>query len=162
MTQTQHISDAAHDFDFFYGRWRIHNQRLRERLLDCTEWDTFEATCDCKPLLDGFGNIDEFRTDYWPNFVGMSLRLFSPQTQQWSIYWVDTRQVVLQPPVVGGFTNGVGIFDGPDQLRGQPVIVRFTWSHITPTAARWQQAFSPDNGQTWETNWIMTFTRIGN
>jgi hypothetical protein len=24
---------------------------------------------------------------------------------------------------------------------------------------RWEQAFSPDGGTTWETNWVMDFTR---
>jgi hypothetical protein len=37
--------------------------------------------------------------------------------------------------------------------------VRFTWDHISEEAARWQQAFSSDAGLTWETNWIMEFTR---
>jgi hypothetical protein len=38
--------------------------------------------------------------------------------------------------------------------------MRFVWSGITDTAARWEQAFSADEGRTWETNWIMTMTRL--
>jgi hypothetical protein len=41
-----------------------------------------------------------------------------------------------------------------------PVRVRYRWSHITPTSARWEQAFSPDAGKTWETNWMMEFRRV--
>jgi hypothetical protein len=37
--------------------------------------------------------------------------------------------------------------------------VRFTWSNITRTSARWEQDFSPDEGRTWEKNWIMVSTR---
>ena len=44
---------------------------------------------------------------------------------------------------------------------GRPIVVRFTWSSITKTSARWEQDFSPDGGRTWEKNWIMTHTRIG-
>lgn len=37
--------------------------------------------------------------------------------------------------------------------------VRYTWSGITADSARWEQAYSVDGEQTWETNWIMEFTR---
>jgi hypothetical protein len=35
------------------------------------------------------------------------------------------------------------------------------WTSAGPDAARWEQAFSADGGKTWETNWIMDFTRSG-
>jgi hypothetical protein len=89
--------------------------------------------------------MDEFVTDHWPGFVGMSLRLYSPHTRKWSIYWVNNQKGVLEPPVVGSFSNGVGVFEGHDELDGRPIAVRFTWSSITPTGVRWEQA-SPDEG----------------
>jgi hypothetical protein len=159
MSDTNGKPAAVHDFDFLHGRWRIHNRRLRERLTNCDAWEEFEATGECRPILGGIGNIDEFLTDYWTDFVGMALRLFNPQTGKWSIYWADTQQSGLLPPVIGSFSNGVGSFEGADELRGQLVQVRYIWSDITGTSARWEQAFSPDNGHTWETNWIMHFTR---
>ena len=67
---------SAHDFDFWTGTWRGHNRRLRERLAGCDEWDEFEGTCVARPLLDGLGNMDEFRTDYQGGLVGLSLRFF--------------------------------------------------------------------------------------
>ena len=45
-------------------------------------------------------------------------------------------------------------------LEGRPIRVRFLWSRITDTSARWEQAFSLDGGGSWETNWIMDFTRV--
>jgi hypothetical protein len=90
----------------------------------------------------------------------MSLRLYNPRTRQWSIYWASNRIDGLEPPVVGSFENGVGVFEGRQELDGRPILVRFTWSSITRSSARWEQAFSPDDGKTWETNWIMTMTRI--
>jgi hypothetical protein len=39
-------------------------------------------------------------------------------------------------------------------------VVRYVWSEITASTARWHQEFSPDDGVTYETNWIMEFTRV--
>lgn len=155
------VHDAIHDFDFFFGSWKIHNRRLLKRMEGCTEWDEFEATAECRPILNGLGNIDNYVTDYWDNFEGASVRFYLPETQQWCIYWTDTRSVgLLLPPVVGSFKDGVGVFEGPDTFNGKPIIVRYTWSNITPTSAQWAQAFSDDGGKTWETNWVNTFTRV--
>ncbi|TLS41103.1 hypothetical protein FE633_38085 [Streptomyces montanus] len=45
------------------------------------------------------------------------------------------------------------------QLGGKGVRVRFVWSGISDTTARWEQAFSVDGEKTWVTNWFMDFTR---
>ncbi len=151
---------GAHDFDFLFGSWHIVNERLTSRLSNANEWERFEAFQDCRPILGGMGNIDDFRPT-WPGhegFEGVSLRLFNPATERWSIYWMDTSGE-LQPLVVGRFVDGVGEFFGDDQHQGKPVLVRFRWSDIAADSARWEQAFSTDRGETWETNWIMTLTR---
>ncbi|HSE13018.1 MAG TPA: hypothetical protein VLB69_10325 [Rudaea sp.] len=154
--------DGAGDFDFYFGRWRIHNERLRQRLAGCDDWQHFEAEQECRPILGGVGNIDEFVSDdFGPTrFVGMSLRLFDRDTQRWSIYWASNRKSGLEPPVVGRFVDGVGHFEGDDLHDGIPVRVRFVWSDIGPDRAHWQQAFSADGGKTWETNWRMRMTRL--
>ena len=60
---------------------------------------------------------------------------------------------------MGRFEDGRGTFHGDDELDGKPIRVVFRWTDITPTSARWEQAFSADGGKTWETNWRMTMTR---
>jgi len=152
--------DASHDFDFLPGRWRVRNERLVKRLQGCTEWETFEATSEAWALPGGLGNMDVYRTSHWPRFVGMSLRLYDPHSRQWSIYWASNQTGTLDPPVVGSIASGVGVFEGRDALDGRPIVVRFTWSDITETGARWEQAFSPDEGRTWEKNWVMVLTRM--
>lgn len=161
MSDKTHNRDGRHDFDFFHGRWQLRNERLRQRLVGSDDWEIFASTQECRPILGGLGNIDDFLTDWGGGFIGMSLRLFDPQTQQWSIYWSSNRTGTLDPPVVGKFENGVGTFYGRDEHEGRPVLARFIWSEITTTSALWQQALSVDDGKTWETNWYMRMTRIG-
>jgi hypothetical protein len=153
--------DGAKDFDFWMGSWKVHNRVLRERLAGSTDWVEFEATSVARPLLDGLGNEDEFRTDHDGGFIGMSFRFYDPEKDQWAIYWADTRRPgLLDAPVFGSFAGDVGIFEGDDTFEGRPIRMRFIWSGITTPTPRWEQAFSEDGGETWETNWIMDFTPL--
>jgi hypothetical protein len=154
------VEGQARDFDFLRGRWLVENRRLVERLHGSHQWQEFRAQSTCYPLPGGIGNRDEFRTDFWPGYVGMSLRFFDARTGQWSIYWIDNRSGTLQPPVTGGFVGDVGVFEGTDVFEGRPIRVRYTWSHVAGATPRWEQAFSADDGKTWETNWVMNFTRL--
>ena len=151
---------SARDFDFFMGSWTVRNRYLGERLRGSDDWVEFEATSDARPLPGVLGNEDEFRTEFQGGFVGMSFRFFDPEAGRWSIYWADSRRPgVLDPPVFGGFANGSGVFEGTDVLAGRPMLVRFTWSKVDTDEPRWEQAFSGDAGETWETNWVMEFAR---
>jgi hypothetical protein len=153
---------TAHGFDFLMGRWSVRNRRLVERLAGSDEWDEFESKAAARLLPAGLGNEDVFCTEHDGGFVGMSFRFFDPEAERWSIYWADTRRPgLLDPPVIGGFDGDVGIFEGDDTFEGRPIRVRFTWSGVTTPTPRWEQAFSDDGGDTWETNWIMEFSRNG-
>jgi len=145
------------DFDFLIGNWKVANRRLRQRLTGCTDWEEFEGTSVAWSLLDGRANIDQFT--FPGGATALTLRLYEPQREQWSLNWATGAEGVLFPPVVGAFTDGVGLFYGDDTHEGTPVRVRFIWSEITPNSARWEQAFSVDQEKTWETNWIMELTR---
>jgi hypothetical protein len=155
-------SSGLRDFDFWMGSWEQRNRRRKEWLADCDEWIEFESTSVAWPILGGLGNADELRTDFAGGFIGMSFRFFDLETRLWSIYWADSRHTgLLDPPVVGSFASGVGVFEGDDTFNGQPIRVRYTWSRTDTETPRWEQAFSPDAGTTWETNWIMDATRVG-
>ena len=161
MTSVVEARGATHDFDFFMGKWKVRNRWLRKRLAGSDEWEEYEARSVARPLLDGLGNEDEFRTDHAGGFIGMSFRFFDPKSERWSIYWADTRRPgVLDPPVLGAFSDDIGVFQGEDTFEGRPILVRFIWSRTTTGTPRWEQAFSEDGGETWETNWIMDFTPL--
>jgi len=150
------------DFDFFMGSWKCRHRYLVKRLAGCHDWIEFGGSCVARKILDGFGNMDENDIDLpGAAYHGMSLRTWDPASKLWSIYWLDSRRPGdLFPPVHGGFEKGVGTFHGNDTLDGRPIRVRFTWSRTTDSSPRWEQAFSLDNGSTWEPNWSMDFTRV--
>jgi len=148
----------SNDFDFLHGEWNVANRLLAKRLVGSDDWREFQGESSCHGFFDGAGSFDEISLPA-RGFSGSSYRMFNPATKEWAIYWVDSRTGVLQPPVFGSFEGGIGTFYGDDEHEGTPVRVRYLWSKITPSSARWEQAFSVDNGQTWETNWVMEFTR---
>lgn len=159
---SEHTSDDGHGFDFLHGRWRVRNQRLAQRLVGCTEWQEFAAECDCRPVLGGLGNLDRY---FAPRFVdgqpleALTLRLYDPAARAWRIHWADDRRRRLDPALSGGFTGARGLFFGDDECQGRTVRVRFEWTALGGGEARWEQAFSPDGGASWEPNWRMFFAR---
>ena len=152
---------TKHDFDFLHGSWNVHNRYLKDRLKHSTDWIEFEARSDVEPLLNGLGQLDRFSAIRDRSSVdGITLRLFNPATGDWSLHWADTvRAGVLLPPMVGRFKGNIGEFFGDETVDGKPVLCRFHWTGASEGSPRWEQAFSDDGGKTWETNWIMTFTR---
>jgi hypothetical protein len=153
--------NGQNDFDFFVGNWKVHHQRLRELLKGSADWEQFESTVVDRSIMGGIGNVEEmtFEKDSGRSY-GTSFSIFNSKLGQWSQYWVDSNNTVLQDPMIGKFTDGVGEFFSEDEFDGRPVLARAIWSHITENSCRWEQALSDDKGQTWETNWIMEFTRV--
>lgn len=151
---------SSQDFDFLLGKWKIHNRKLKTRLGGCTEWLEFEAAQECRKILNGFANTDNFQTEFdGEPFEGMALRLFNPKTKLWSIYWADSNAVVLDVPQVGSFDGDIGRFYAKDVFDGREIIVQYLWDKSNANVPIWSQAFSEDDGETWEWNWRMTMTR---
>jgi hypothetical protein len=152
-----------HDFDFLVGDWQVHHRQLKARLAGSNEWIEFDGTCSMRKLMNGMSNVDDNVIEKPSGtYRGVGLRSYDPASGLWAIWWLDSREPFanLDPPVKGNFVNGVGTFYANDTLNGKPIRVRFIWSHITPTSAQWEQAYSPDGGKTWETNWVMQFQRV--
>ncbi|MFC4149664.1 hypothetical protein ACFO0M_25730 [Micromonospora mangrovi] len=149
------------DFDFLAGTWDVTNRRLRRRHVGSDDWDEFPGTVTAHRFFDGAGSFDEIRCPA-RGFSGATVRILDPATGLWSIYWMHSRRGILElPPMVGRFVDGVGTFFADDTDEGRPIRCRFLWSRPTPDSCRWEQAFSTDGERTWETNWVMEFTRTG-
>lgn len=171
MTQTQHseylrprviddLPKRTSGFDFLVGEWEVESRRRRAPLTGGDEWYTTRASATATTLHNGAMSIDEM---WFPEegFAGSSVRVHTVADDTWTIYWVNSRTGHLQPPVSGRWADDGSVFTatGPDDHDGRPILARYRWHSISERSATWEQAFSVDDGETWETNWVMTWTR---
>ncbi|HKC10568.1 MAG TPA: hypothetical protein VKI41_00775 [Vicinamibacteria bacterium] len=156
--------DGQHDFDPLVGTWKAKLKRLVHPLSGSTTWIEFEGTQVTRSVWGGRATLDEFHVDSAvtnTHIDGLTLRLYNPESRQWHIYWANARKGILDlPPVVGEFNNGRGEFYDQEDFEGRSIFVRYVWSDITATSARFEQSFSEDGGKTWEPNWISTIERV--
>jgi hypothetical protein len=154
--------DGQHDFDFEIGSWKIHLKRRLKPLTGSNTWVEFDGTSVTRKVWDGRANLEEFETDGPTGHIeGLTLRLYNPQTQQWSLYWANSKDGTMGgPPNIGEFKNGRGEFYCQGTFNGRAILIRYVWSDITPNSAHFEQSFSDDGGKTWEVNWITDQTRV--
>lgn len=147
------------DFDFLTGTHTVQHHKRNKRLTSASDWSDFEGWHQQESILAGAGNLEQHRMSGRDGSTveGMALRLFDPQTRLWTIYWADSESGELDPPMVGSFENNVGHFYGRDSWEGRPVLVQFVWDATDASEPKWSQAFSTDNGASWEWNWYMSF-----
>jgi hypothetical protein len=156
------LRDGRHDFDFALGGWKFHLKKLEHPLTGSNTWIELDGHSNCRKIWDG-ANLDQvevYSADRKTHIQGLTLRLYNPESHQWSLYWGNAAKGALSlPAVVGEFKNGRGEFYDQEDYNGRMILVRYAWSDITPTSAHFEQAFSTDGGKTWETNWITDQTR---
>jgi hypothetical protein len=159
--QTATVRDGQHDFDFEIGVWKTHLSRRLHPLTGSNIWVEYEGTSVVRKVWDGRANLVELKADGSAgHFEGLNLRLYNPQSHQWSLNFANSNGGTLGQPTVGEFRNGRGEFYDQETLNGRAIYVRFVISEITPNSCRFEQAFSGDGGKTWEVNWIATDTRM--
>ena len=153
--------DGQHDFDFEIGTWRTQLKRLLHPLTGSDEWAEYEGTTTVRKVWDGRANLVELVADGPAgHFEGLNLRLYNPQSRQWSLNFASSRGGVLAPPTIGGFINGIGEFYNQEFYEGRAVLVRFVITPLDADTIRFEQAFSADGGKSWEVNWIATDRRL--
>jgi hypothetical protein len=152
---------GEHDFDFEFGTWKTELTRLLHPLSGSYTWVKYEGTSVVRKVWNGRANLVELEADGSAgHFEGMSVRLYNPQSYQWSLNFASSRAGTFSQPTIGEFKNGRGEFFDQETLNGRAILVRFVISDITPHSCRFEQAFSDDGGKTWEVNWIAKDTRI--
>jgi hypothetical protein len=154
------VPDGQHDFDFSIGTWKTHISRLAHPLTGSTTWIEYEGTSIVSKVWDGRANLLELEADGTAGHIeGLGLRLYNPQSHQWSLNWANGHDGTMNQPMIGEFKNGRGEFFDQEPFNGRSIYVRNGFSEITPDSCRFEQAFSADGGKTWEVNWVMTFTK---
>jgi hypothetical protein len=153
--------NGQHDFDFEIGTWRTHVRRLAVPLSGSTTWIECDGTTKVRKVWDGRANLVELRA-HCPSgdLEGLSLRLYNPQSHQWTLHFANRNDGVLGPPTIGEFKDGRGEFFDQESFKGHAILVRFVISQLRPDSWSFEQAFSEDAGKTWEVNWMATDTRI--
>ena len=160
--RTDDRGDGQHDFDFNFGTWKTHVSRLEHPLSGSTTWVEYDGISHVGKVWDGRASLLELAVEGPAGRIeGAGLRLYNAETRQWSLNWVNSGDGAPQKPMIGGFEHGRGEFYVSEPFEGRLILVRNSFSNITPTSSRFEQAFSADGGRTWETNWVMTFTRAG-
>jgi hypothetical protein len=153
--------DGQHDFDFEIGTWKTHLSRLLHPLTGSTTWIELEGTSVVRKVWNGRANLVELEVDGPTGHIeGLSLRLYNPESHQWSLNFSNSSGGTLSQPTIGEFKNGRGEFFDQEVFGHRTILVRGVWSNITPDSCRFEQAFSDDGGKTWEVNWIATDTRV--
>lgn len=153
--------DGHKDFDFLFGTWHTHYRLLEKRLSNNHQWYSCDGTSVIRPFWGGSGDLEDgdLRCP-GSHVVGMTLRLYDASTRQWSLWWGTEKRGLVPPPQVGHFdSSGVGDFFARDKHDGKPIVIRFRWRLLRADHPYFEQAFSPDNGRTWETNWTTVYTR---
>ena len=158
--------DGQHDFDFELGTWKIHLKKLMHPLTGSTTWVEFDGSSVTRKVWDGRSQLEEFETDSpgGGHIEGLTLRLYDPQTHQWSLYWATSKSGTIGVPTIGQFKDGHGEFydTEPAGPNGKSILVRFIWSKTDTDSPHFEQSFSEDGGKTWEVNWITDQVRVKN
>ena len=153
--------DGQHDFDFLLGRWKIHLKRHVHAANGSDTWSEFDGYGLYRKVWDGRANLNEFEADRPSGHIeGLTLRTYNPHTHQWSLYWANSEDGILDIPQVGEFHDGRGEFYAQDTLDGKSQFVRYVWTHKGADSAHFEQALSADGGRTWDVNWISDMVRV--
>lgn len=161
VQQTRTERDGQGDFDFEIGTWKTRLSRRLRPLTGSTTWVEYEGATVVRKVWNGRANLVELVADGPAgHFEGLSLRLYNPQSRQWSLNFSNSSDGTLTQPMIGEFRNGRGEFYDQETLNGRAIYVRFVISPITTDSIRFEQSFSNDGGRTWEVNWIAVDTRV--
>jgi len=153
--------DGQHDFDFEIGTWKTHLRRLVRPLTGSTTWVEYEGTTVVRKVWNGRANLVELKASGPAgSFEGLSLRLYNPQSRQWSLNFANINDGVMAQPTIGEFKDGRGEFYNQEKYNERAILVRFVIARIAEDKYQFEQAFSDDGGKTWEVNWIAVDTRV--
>lgn len=154
------VRDGRHDFDWEAGSWDTRLQRLVTAPGSPPAWRDYSGSTLVRPALGGSANLAELDvTGPAGRIAGVSLRLYHPDSGQWSLHFANLASGEMGEPMHGSFVDGRGAFYGTDTVLGQRVLLRFLIVPLGDSQWRFEQAYSTDGARTWQANWIAVDTR---
>lgn len=154
------LRDGSHDFDFNFGVWHTHIQRVLDPFAGTGQSMVLDGTVTVRKVWDGKALLEEIEAD-GPNghWEGMTLFVYNPAAHQWSQSFVDSKMGTMAAPLVGEFTDGRGELVSADTFKDRTILVKGVWSDITPNAHSYTESYSEDGGKTWQPAFIAHLTR---
>lgn len=154
--------NGMHDFDFMVGMWEVKNERLKERAAGSSEWSSFTNKTEFyEPIMNGMANMDRSWIEIGgQEMEGVSIRVYNPDKEEWTIYWMADVYPELTEQVRGRWNGDTGSFYGEEAHNGTVYKLRFLWKKLSDNSVTWEQAYFLPHKKEWETNWKMKFTRL--
>lgn len=150
--------NQGHEFDFDFGTWNVHIRHLQNAV--SKSWVEFNGTDTVHKIWGGRANLAEVEADGPSGHLEfLSLRLYNPESHQWSLNVAGTASGTVNVPTIGGFSNGRGEFYDQETSGGRAVLARTVCSDITPNSYHFEESFSGNGGRTWEPTFIATLLR---
>jgi hypothetical protein len=153
--------DGERDFDSHVGTWKTHLSRLQKPLTGSKTWVEYDGATLVRKVWNGSAGLVELNVDGPAGHIeALGLRLYNPDSKQWSLNFSNVKTGTLSPPMIGEFKNGRGEFISSDTLYNRAILARFVITSPNENTIRFEQSFSDDGGKTWELNWVAVDTRV--
>jgi hypothetical protein len=151
-----------HAFDYQFGSWRVHVSRLLDPGGARARWTRYDGTHVVTPLLNGSANVGVLEVAGPTGSIeGLQLRTYDPSTERWKLAFASSSDGEVQPPSIGRFENGQGVFFDGTRIGGRQARVRTVTTRLTETTYRDVISYSTD-GNTWHPSWIASYARMPN
>lgn len=146
-----------HDFDFLFGTWRTH---IRYKPAE-KPWITIDGIVTTNTVWNSKANLEQIEgVTPTGHFEGLTLRLYDPAAKQWNLYWANSKDGIVGPPMEGTFERSRGTFYSHEVIDGVPTFVRQVYYDATSISYKFEQALSYDAGKTWQPNFVASLTRV--
>jgi len=130
-------------------------------LTGSNQWVNLTGTGECTPLWGGRAQLDTLEVDGSSGHIeGLTLRLYNPNTQEWRLYWANSKDGLVVVPQIGRFKAGHGEFYAQDTLDDRSILIKYDWTALRSNSPHFEQSFSNDGGRSWEVNWITDQSRV--
>ena len=154
------VRDGSHDFDFSLGNWTTEVTIIKDPFNKPNDQIHLRGTKTARSVWGGKGWLEEIRAD-GPNshWQAANLFLYDPAAGQWSENYVDSSVGRMESPSIGGYRDGKLEFYSMESVGGRTMLIRGTWTIMSPDLHSYEVARSIDGGRSWHTSFIATVSR---